>query len=126
MDDEEDYGPLVFSYTREEAYADGAFIRIPLAAGAAAGIDMPLIMTTGAQKEFVAGTDGDDDGRLRTVLSAVARAIEQSPANEVCFVVPAEELPSGQAPTGEDRLIAITEPGDTGKPILTLMLPTEM
>lgn len=127
MGDEEDYGPVVFSYTREEAYSDGTFIKIPPAAGGAAGVEMPLIMTASARKEFVAGTDGDDDGRLRTVLSAVARAVQQEPdPDEVCFVVPAEELPSGQGATGADRLIAITEPGDTGKPILTLMLPTEM
>jgi hypothetical protein len=126
MTDDEDYGPLVFTRTREDAYADGTFITIPPAAGAAAGIKMPLIITADARKEFVAGTDGDDDGRLHTVLSAVARAIEQSPANEVCFVVPAEELPSGRETTGADRLIAITEPGDTGELILTLMLSHEM
>lgn len=126
MNDDEDYGPVAFSYTREEAYADGTFIKIPPSAGEAAGITMPLIITAAAQKEFVAGTDGGYAGRLQTVLAAVARAIEQSPADEVCFVVPAEELPSGQAPTGKDRLIAITEPGDTGEFILTLMLPAEM
>lgn len=126
MNDEEDYGPLVASYTREEAYADGTFIKIPPAAGAAAGITMPLIITADARNEFVAGTDGDDGGRLQTVLAAVAKAIEQSPANEVCFVVPAGELPSGRETTGADRLIAITEPGDAGELILTLMLPTEM
>ncbi|MFJ9380408.1 hypothetical protein [Streptomyces sp. NPDC101455] len=74
----------------------------------------------------MAGTDGGDDGRLRTVLSAVATAIEQSPANEGCFVVRAADLPTGQEPTGVDRLIAITEPGDTGELILTLMVPTDM
>lgn len=105
---------MVFSRTREDACADGTFIKIP------------LIITADARKEFVTGSDGDDDGRLRTVLSAAARAIEQSPANEVCFVVPAEELPSGQETTGADRLIAISEPGDTGELILTLMLSHEM
>jgi len=44
----------------------------------------------------------------------------------VCFVVPAGDLPSGQEPAGFDRLIAITEPGDQGELILTLMVPTEM
>ncbi|MFD7055576.1 hypothetical protein ACFWBS_41155 [Streptomyces mirabilis] len=74
----------------------------------------------------MAGDDGDEDGRLRTVLSAVARAVEASPADGVCFVVPAGGLPSGQEPTGADRLIAITEPGDTGGTVMTLMLPDEM
>ncbi|MER5201093.1 hypothetical protein ACWD3J_46950 [Streptomyces sp. NPDC002755] len=125
MDD--DYGPEVFSYTREEAYANGTFIKIPPEAGSAAGIAMPLIITADARRAFVAGDDSGEDGRLHAVLSAVARAIEQSPTNEVCFVVPAEDLPSGQASTGEeDRLIAITEPGDTGAPVLTLMLSHEM
>ncbi|MER5226445.1 hypothetical protein [Streptomyces flaveus] len=123
---DEDYGPVVAPYTREEAFEEGRFIAIPPAAGSAAGIEMPLITTAAARKEFVAGDDGDEAGRLRTVLSAVAREIGQSPANEVCFVVPAGELPSGQEATGADRLIAITEPGDTGEPVLTLMLSHEM
>ncbi|MFM9584155.1 hypothetical protein [Streptomyces caniscabiei] len=126
MNDDEDYGPLAFVLTREEAYADGTFIKIPPAAGAAAGIKMPLIITADAHKEFVAGADGGDDGRLRTVLEAVAQAIEQSPANEVCFVVPAGDLPSGQETADADQLIAITEPGETGDLILTLMLSHEM
>ncbi|MEU0837311.1 DUF6573 family protein [Streptomyces sp. NPDC005969] len=124
MDDK--YGPEVAAYTRADAIGDGIFIEIPPATASAAGIKMPLGITAGARQEFVAGNDGGEDGRLRTVLSAVARAVDQAPANEVCFVVPAGELPSGQAPTGADRLIAITEPGDTGEPGMTLMLPHEM
>ncbi|WP_329020776.1 DUF6573 family protein [Streptomyces sp. NBC_01601] len=124
MDDE--YGPVVASFTRAEAFEDGTFIEVSAATASAAGIEMPLIITAGARREFVAGDDGDEDGRLRLVLSAVARAIERAPADEVCFVVPAGELPSGEAPTGADQLIAITEPGDTGELVLTLMLPHEM
>ena len=124
MDDE--YGPVVASFTRAEFFEDGTFIAIPPATASAAGIKMPLIITAGAQQEFVAGDDGDEDGRLRRVLSAVARAIQQAPETEVRFVVPARELPTGREPTGVDRLIAITEPGDTGEPVLTLMLPHEM
>ena len=126
MDMDDVYGPEVAVFTRAEFFADGTFIQVSPEAGAAAGIRMPLIITADARREFVAGDDGGEDGRLHAVLSAVARAIEQSPAGEVCYVVPSEDLPTGQAPTGEDRLIAITEPGDTGTPVLTLMLPNEM
>lgn len=126
MDMDDVYGPVVVSFTRAEFFADGTFIQVSPEAGAAAGIAMPLIITADARREFVAGDDGSDDERLHAVLSAVARAIEQSPADEVCYVVAAEDLPSGQAPTGEDQLIAITEPGDTGEPVLTLMLSNEM
>lgn len=125
MDDE--YGPVVAAYTRAEAFGDGTLIEIPPAAASAAGIEMPLIITAGAQQEFVAGNGGGEDGRLQTVLSAVARAVQQEQnSSEVCFVVRAGELPSGQAPTGADRLIAITEPGDSGEPFMTLMLDNEM
>ncbi|WP_116208997.1 DUF6573 family protein [Streptomyces olivoreticuli] len=123
---DEDYGPVVAAYTRAEAFADGTFIPIVPAAGSAVGIEMPLIITASAWQEFVAGDREGGGERLRTVLSAVAKAVEQAPANEVCFVVPAQELPSGDAPTGADRLLAITEPGDTGKPVMTLILPHEM
>lgn len=124
MDDE--FGPVVASYTWEEAFEDGAFISIPPAAATAAGIEMPLAITAGARREFVEGGDGDEDDRLRAVLSAVARAVKRGPDDEVCFVVPAEELPSGRASTGADQLLAITQPGDSGDLILTLMLPDEM
>ncbi|MEU5417810.1 hypothetical protein [Streptomyces sp. NPDC020667] len=117
---------MVASFTRAEFVAGGTFIQVPQAAAAAAGIGMPLIITADARREFVAGNDGGEGERLRAVLSAVARATEQAPEGEVCFVVPAGELPCGQAPAGADRLIAITEPGDTGGPVMTLMLPQEM
>lgn len=125
MDD--DYGPVVGgAYTWADALADGSFIVIPPESASAAGIDMPMAITAGAREEFVAGSDSGEDGRLQAVLSAVARAVEQAPANEVCFVVPAGELPSGRAPTGADRLLAITENGESGGPVMTLMLPDEM
>ncbi|MEW2434383.1 hypothetical protein AB0952_09385 [Streptomyces caniferus] len=124
MDD--DHGPVVAAYTWEEAFEDGILREIPPVAASAAGIEMPLTITAAARREFVAGNDGGEDSRLQAVLSAVARAVEQGPADEVCFVVPAGELPSGQAPTGADRLIAITELDDEADPILTLMLPHEM
>lgn len=127
MDDDDVYGPVVASYSRAEAFAEGRFIAIPAAAASVAGIGMPLIITADARREFVAGNDGGEDGRLLAVLSAVARAVQQEQdPNEVCFVVRAEELPSGQSPTGADRLIAITDPGDTGDPVMTLMLDHEM
>ncbi|GGU40320.1 DUF6573 family protein [Streptomyces violascens] len=123
MDDE--YGPVVASFTRAEFFADGTFIAIPPVVSSAAGLKMPVIITVGVRQEFVTGDGGEDD-RLRAVLSAVARAVEQAPVGEVCFVVPAGELPCGREPIGADRLIAITEPGDTGEPVLTMMLPGEM
>ncbi|RRR85696.1 hypothetical protein [Streptomyces sp. RP5T] len=124
MDDE--FGPVVASYTWDEAFEDGAFIKIPPAAAMAAGIEMPLAITPGARKEFVEGGDGDEGDRLRTVLSAVARAVKRRPDDEVCFVVPADELPSGKKSTGADELLAITQPADSGGLIMTLMLLDEM
>ncbi|MEU3201420.1 DUF6573 family protein [Streptomyces sp. NPDC006996] len=126
MDMDEVYGPVVGAFTQAEFIADGTFVQVPPEAGSAAGIDMPLIITAAARRELVAGDDGGEDVRLHTVLSTVAQAIKQSPANEVCYVVPARDLPSGEAATGEDQLIAISGPGDTGEPVLTLMLSNEM
>ncbi|WP_171053391.1 DUF6573 family protein [Streptomyces marianii] len=124
MDDE--YGPVVAAYTRAEFIRSGDLIEIPPKMASDAGFEVPLLITAGAREEFVGGTDGGEDERLSTVLSAVAGAVAQAPANEVCFVVPAEDLPATQASTGADRLLAITEPGDTGELVMTLMLPTEM
>ena len=120
MDDE--YGPVVASFTRAEFIQSGDLIEIPPKMASDAGFTVPLLITAGAQEEFVA----DADDRLSAVLAAVARAVAQAPANEVCFVVPAEDLPATQASTGADRLLAITEPGDRGEPVMTLMLAHEM
>ncbi|MFF3159761.1 hypothetical protein [Streptomyces sp. NPDC057910] len=82
MDDE--YGPVVASYTRAEAFESGVFVAVSPAAASAAGLGMPVAITAGVRQEFVAGNDGDDDGRLQKVLSTVARAIQQAPGDEVC------------------------------------------
>ncbi|WP_328973411.1 DUF6573 family protein [Streptomyces sp. NBC_00239] len=124
MDDQ--YGPVVASYTRAEFIQSGDLIEIAPKIATDAGFEVRLLITAGAQGEFVAGPDGGEDERLHTVLSAVARAVARAPESEVCFVVPAEDLPATQASTGADRLLAITEPGDTGEPVMTLMLPHEM
>ncbi|MBQ0888641.1 hypothetical protein KBZ94_27600 [Streptomyces sp. RM72] len=124
MDDE--YGPVVASWTRAESLQSGDLIEIPSKVASDAGFKGSVLITAGAQEEFVAGTHAGEDERLSTVLSAVARAVAQAPPNEVCFVVPAEALPSTPASTGADRLLAITEPGDRGEPVMTLMLAHEM
>ncbi|MFJ2753647.1 DUF6573 family protein [Streptomyces sp. NPDC087297] len=124
--DMNNHGPLAASYTRAEAFEDGVVIRVPGRSASAAGIGMPVAITPGARQEFVAGDDGGEDERLNTVLSAVAGAVERAPSNEVCFVVQAGELPAGQVVSGADRLIAITETGPSGDPVMTLILPHEM
>ncbi|MET8608900.1 DUF6573 family protein [Streptomyces rubiginosohelvolus] len=119
-----DRGPVVGGISRQDAFADGQFIVVPPRAAAAAGIAVPTAITAGAHRAFVAGA-GEDD-RLQQVLDAVAASIRRGPADEVCFVVEAEDLPEGRTTAGADRLLAITEPGDTGEDVLTLMLPDEM
>lgn len=49
MDDE--YGPVVASYTRAAAFEGGTFVEIPPAVASAAGIEMPLIIAAGARQE---------------------------------------------------------------------------
>ncbi|MGW7052497.1 hypothetical protein [Streptomyces sp. NPDC054887] len=46
------YGPVVASYTRAEAFADGSLLPIPPAVASAAGIMMPRAITAGAWQEF--------------------------------------------------------------------------
>lgn len=77
-------------------------------------------------RDGVHGAEGGEDGQLRKALSAVAKAVEQAPAGEVCFAVPAAELPVGGAPTGADRLLACTEASDEGDLVMTSMLHHEM
>jgi len=96
---DDEYGPVSASYTRAEAFQDGSLIQIPPEAASAAGIAMSVVITAGARQQFMGANGAHQEERLWTVRSAVARAVEQAPADEVCFVVPAGELPSGQGPT---------------------------
>ncbi|WP_179201834.1 hypothetical protein [Streptomyces caniscabiei] len=59
---------------------------------------------------------GGEDARLDTALSAVTQAIKQSPANEVCYVAPAEDLPSGQTPTAKTSSSPSPDPATRTSP----------
>lgn len=132
------FGPIVFSYTRAMAIADGALIDLT-AEGAEtaklvreAGFKLPVAMTSAAFGETV-GHQGQElpagqslAGRLWDVLMMLRFAIRKSggQTDRVHFKVSVWDGP-GENDRRAVNLWALIGPGDTPEPVLTIMLEGE-
>ena len=120
--------PLIFSYTRAQAMADGVLIDVTTAAKEA-GFVIPVAMTATAWSECVrvpAGVAGQSEsGRLWDVLNLLRFAIRQSNGEaELLFQLHVRNDDT----EGEPPLVtlkAVCGPGDDPSPCLTIMLPDE-
>lgn len=127
-------GPMIFSYTRADAIADGVLVDLmadPRTAGVVreAGFKLPIVMT-GTSYEAAVGTgelpSGQSRaGRLWDVLSVLHCAIRRLPAGEdrVEFKVAVDT--DGQGHHKTVALWCLCGPGDDGEPVLTIMLEGE-
>ncbi|NYJ76475.1 DUF6573 family protein [Allobranchiibius huperziae] len=137
-------GGIIHAYTREQALADGVLIELDPELTREAGIAAPVDLTTAAHAAVVAwgetqeeakseGTGQDETGRAWDVLTMLRlaapalhrRALAGDRAARVPFsvlVVP---------PTGagvHPRMVclhAVLGGDDLGRPLITVMLPTE-
>ncbi|MEU8976002.1 hypothetical protein AB0D11_43660 [Streptomyces monashensis] len=91
-DDDEVYGRTAFSYTLTQAVESGAFIRVPEHLARAAGIDMPVVITTRAWEAYAAGPD--EHRRLENVLTSAVKAIAQASPDEIYIDVRTAPEPS--------------------------------
>lgn len=126
--------PMVFSYSRAQAIADGVLIDVSEMAREA-GFRVPVALTHGAWSECVAWGEGDDvrgaegqseAGRLWDVLFIARRAAllhRGSSRNRVAFVV--LRVPRGGRRAERTELVVHIGPGDEAEPVLTVMLPGE-
>ena len=121
---------LVYSYTRAQAIADGVLVDLsksPLVKEA--GFRIPVAMTAGAFAKTVVDPDvelppGQDvEGRLWDVLTVLRVTILASPeiTDRVHFKV---SVWNGRYRENVN-LWAHTGPGDSGEPVLTIMLEGE-
>lgn len=129
---------VVFTYTRQQAIADGELIDVSSTAREA-GLKFPVAMSRAAWAEFVAWSDEDstrqvyqdESGRLWDVLwmlvTAVRRDITQARtvSDRIDFEV--YRVPRGGRATRprSAALYALCHPGDDGEPVVTIMLPNE-
>lgn len=132
MDLTEIFGPVIHTYTRAQAIADGALIDVT-DTGREAGFIHPVALTTAAWAEAVAWTRDNDEyqdeaGRLWDVLTMARVTIRRSGTQEqdrVEFrVLRIPNTPRATRPRLTSLVIHIG-PGGAGEPVLTVMTPTE-
>jgi hypothetical protein len=117
-----DDADIIHSYTRAQAIEDGTFVDVSSVAQEA-GITFPVALTACLwaiiEPTPQASTRRDVKGRLWDVVSLLRRAIGQAtgPVSELSYTV---EMPHGDEK--ELRLNAMCGPGDTGEPVITVML----
>ena len=120
------FGPVIFSYTRAQAIADGVLVDVSEMASEA-GIKHPTAVTAAVWGEFVRVPEGvehqDEKGRRWDIVNMFRFATKQSKGGtELHFNLLVRN--DNTAPKLV-TLKAICSPGDTPEPVLTIMLPNE-
>jgi len=118
------YGPVIYSYMRARALADGALIDVT-ETGKEVGFKLPVAITEMLQNRLTptkaeAAAGQDYDSRLWNVLWVAAFTIKLADrgTDTVTFTVVQQEVEakSGQLQNVELRLRAVCNPGDEDKP----------
>lgn len=129
---------MIHSYSRADAIEDGNLVdvseRAEHAAGNMMGFKVPVAMTAAAWEALVAWHDGrsphemqqQEDKRLGDVLlvalEAAARERNERYINFIVDVIEQSETGSIVVPK---HVVMTIGPGDTPKPVITIMLPEE-
>ena len=128
-----DFGPVIYSYTRAQAVADGVQVEVTKTA-LEAGISFPVFLTRGVFDQYVTVPEGvtaqDEAGRLWDVVWMLRFAILRARGGAS---VPASRLPVALYVRNDDRaarlvkLIATCGPLDLDEPqpAITVMWPDE-
>ena len=130
-----DFGPVIYAYTRAQAMDDGVLVEVPESASRAAGFKVPMAMTATAWGVTVGfGTDlAELLAKATAVLSAAMLEFRQSEhrarmglgepvGDRLAFAYDAEREDGG---VDVVQLILVIAPGDSGEPVGTVMLPGE-
>ena len=125
-----DLGPVIYTYTRSQAIADGFQVEVTKTA-AEAGIRFPVFITRGVYEQCVAvppGVTGQDEaGRLWDVVWMLRFAIMRSQPGTSRLVVALYVRNSDSQPARLTKLIATAGAVDIDDPApaITVMLPDE-
>ncbi|MCP5152434.1 MAG: hypothetical protein H6982_16900 [Chromatiales bacterium] len=128
------FGPVVHTYSRTDAIADGVLVDVS-ALAADAGFRYPVAITRAAWADCVAWTDDDtarqvhqdETGRLWDVLWMAHMAIRRvrNPDHQLFFELLRVPRDGHSTEAVETRLQVVAGPGDHGEPVLTILLPGE-
>ena len=127
------FGDVICVYTRAQAIDDGVLVDVSEIASEA-GFWMPVAVTRAVWGKYIAWTGEDTDrqsyqdesGRLWDVIWMLRMALNRSKGKSVAFyelyVIPRD----GRSKKPKKvHLKAVVHGGDNGKPVITVMLPTE-
>jgi hypothetical protein len=123
------FGPVIFSYSRADAIADGVLIDVTDLAREA-GFRWPIAVTAGLFSTYLdPPTDLIDEGqsfrgRLWDVLSVLLWTIATRPSTDTLLFNVLFILSPGLPPVPV-KLKAVCGPDDSGAPCITVMLPDE-
>lgn len=127
------FGEVIYRYTRAQAIEDGVLVDVSDMAREA-GFRWPVAMTSAAWADCVAWSEDDDQrqvyqdesGRLWDVLWMAFVAIRSANGGTQLeyqlYRVPRD---GKSVEAGLTTLKLVCGPGDTGEPVITIMLPGE-
>ena len=128
------FGDVISTYTRAQAIEDGVLIDVSSMAREA-GFKWPVAMTSTAWADCVAWTDDDSlqqvhqdlSGRLWDILFMASHAIRTSKSSGDRLLFQLYRVPRDGYSIEAVRatLKLIVDPGDTGEPVMTILLPHE-
>ncbi len=132
MKDDNDFGAVIYRYSRAQAMADGVLVDVS-AVAREAGFSISVAITAAAWADCVAWTDidsarqmhQDEKGRLWDVLRMAELAAKTGQGSRLAFEM--HRVPRGGRYTVPRRikLHMTIGPGDAGEPAITVMLPSE-
>jgi len=124
------FGPIIYSYTRSQAVADGVQVEVSRTAREA-GITFPVFLTRAVYDQFVTVPPGvtaqDEAGRLWDIVWMLRFAILRSRAGATALPVALYVRNSNTERPRLVRLTAVCGPLDIDdpQPAITVMLPDE-
>jgi hypothetical protein len=125
---QEIFGPVVFSYTRQQAIDDGVLVDVTKHAREM-GFKYPVALTDTVYNDCVSWdnvdepTYQDESGRLYDILWMAFLAARQSKESISFFEV--YRIPNGGSEPKPVKLKLHCGPGDQAEPVITIMFPHE-
>lgn len=127
--------PLIHSYSRAEAIADGTLAAVPENVAREAGFTAPVTLTRAAWEDCVAWDDRDnqrkgavqdEDGRLWDVLWMASRYARRAGAGDVALFPVHRVRREGRGTMPRKVILkSVAGPGDDGELTITIMQPRE-
>lgn len=128
------FGPVISSYTREQALKDGTLIELPEKLCKEAGVKIPVAVTDTLwayiNPDYLSEMPGQDlTGRLWDTLQMFVLKARKANTDRFKFEVTyrVKTFIGYKFGYGPERvkILSVIGPGDEGEPVITLMLPGE-